>query len=602
MKARSIPKAFGKGNWGTLHLSLIFMLTVLAVFMAFPAGSSAQTTCANTITADIVAIDQPYYLNRLGAYNADGQMYVLRHDTVTKDTLEPCVLPGGGPNPRCQQLLSFPDLTGALASPSRNIQLRPDKRPRPIAVRVNKGDCIDITYENLVAPVQPIIQVPNVPINPFLASPLIPPPAAPPIIQRNDQFVTRANSIHVNGMQLVTSIADDGSYVGANASSLVCPTLGGTAPDPAGACVAGPVHYTLYAEYENVFLLRDMGNNFGGDGGGGSPTLGLFGAVNVEPSQAEWYRSNVAHAEMLLATVKDPVTGAAVKFTSGQPKIDYDAVYPCDAVHVAEGKCGIPILKMICDARSAASLVDGTANTCGPLAIGQIAHTDIDAIISGPKTNNYFFVAGTHYVSTSVNPRQDWPFREFSSIWNDEQTAVQAFPQLFLDPVLVHTLKGTRDAFMINYAANAIGSEIIANRLGLGPMWDSVDGKAEEFFLTSWVVGDPGMLVDVPANFNNPLLGQPGGPIATTALFPADPSSVHHSYMNDHVKFRNVHAGPFEHHIFHLHGHQWVFAPQSDKANYMDMQQVGPGSGYTMDIANGGTGNRHKTPGDAIYH
>jgi hypothetical protein len=153
-------------------------------------------------------------------------------------------------------------------------------------------------------------------------------------------------------------------------------------------------------------------------------------------------------------------------------------------------------------------------------------------------------------------------------------------------------------------ASYAIGPQIVANRLGVGPMWDCVDCKAEEFFLTSWAIGDVGIVTDTPAVFAPFVTGIPigAGPIATKTLWSEDPANVEHSYMNDHTKIRNVHAGPFEHHIFHLHGHQWVFAPQSDKANYMDMQQVSPGSGYTMDIANGGSGNRHKTPGDAIYH
>ena len=40
--------------------------------------------------------------------------------------------------------------------------------------------------------------------------------------------------------------------------------------------------------------------------------------------------------------------------------------------------------------------------------------------------------------------------------------------------------------------------------------------------------------------------------------------NVYHSYISDHVKFRNVHAGSDDHHIFHLHAHQWVHTPNSD--------------------------------------
>lgn len=68
------------------------------------------------------------------------------------------------------------------------------------------------------------------------------------------------------------------------------------------------------------------------------------------------------------------------------------------------------------------------------------------------------------------------------------------------------------------------------------------------------------------------------------------------------MKFRNVHAGPKEHHIFHLHSHQWNQTPDSGGSTYLDSQAIGPGAGFTYDIAYGGSGNRNKTPGDAIFH
>ncbi|HEX8242556.1 MAG TPA: multicopper oxidase domain-containing protein, partial [Longimicrobium sp.] len=92
------------------------------------------------------------------------------------------------------------------------------------------------------------------------------------------------------------------------------------------------------------------------------------------------------------------------------------------------------------------------------------------------------------------------------------------------------------------------------------------------------------------------------GPRATKALFPDDPSNVFHSYLNDHVKIRNVHAGPKEHHIFHLHAHQWINTPNDSLSNYKDSQAIGPGGGYTYEITYGGSGNRNDTPGDAIFH
>ena len=89
---------------------------------------------------------------------------------------------------------------------------------------------------------------------------------------------------------------------------------------------------------------------------------------------------------------------------------------------------------------------------------------------------------------------------------------------------------------------------------------------------------------------------------ATKAFYPDDPSNVHHSYIGDHAKFRNVHAGPKEHHIFHLHAHQWLFTPDSDNSAYLDSQAIGPGSNYTYEITFNGSGNRNQTVGDAIFH
>ncbi|HEX8119576.1 MAG TPA: hypothetical protein VF521_20040, partial [Pyrinomonadaceae bacterium] len=89
---------------------------------------------------------------------------------------------------------------------------------------------------------------------------------------------------------------------------------------------------------------------------------------------------------------------------------------------------------------------------------------------------------------------------------------------------------------------------------------------------------------------------------ATRVFYPDDPSNVHHSYLNDHVKFRVAHAGPKEHHIHHLHAHQWLRTPDSDNSSYLDSQALGPGYSFTAEIAHGGSGNRNKTVGDSIFH
>jgi hypothetical protein len=565
---------------------MILVLLVAVLLAPLFTTDAGAVDCARTITADVVALDQPYFLNRLGAVSANGMIYALKRDVVDKNTLVPCN-------------------AGGNCVPG-NVALRPDKRPRPIVLRMNVGDCIAINFTNLLTPLaqnkafifnlnldfnEPGF-LNNVPDLPVLAAD--PTPAAvafaPANIEFEDQPITREASIHVNGMQLFNSILDDGSFVGRNPSSLVAP--------------GGSTTYTLYGEYENVYHLYSMGSKIGGDGGSGTDSYGLFGAIVVEPKGSEWYRSQITHEEMVLATCapaifnnlatvgqcfdknQDGTFKNVVRTAAGQPVFNYDRNYPAVEPFIAEGKANLPILKFLQDTTT-------------------LVHSDLHAIVTGKDRGQIPRAASDdRYRSNSTNPQQNMPFREFASIWNDEQVAVQPFTQFYKDPVLLHTFKTVGDVFIINMASGGIGSEIVANRLGIGPQWDCVDCKAEEFFLTSWAIGDVGVLVDRPAVFMPFITGIPvgAGPGARASLFSDDPANVHHSYMGDHAKFRNVHAGPFEHHIFHLHGHQWVFAPQSDKANYMDMQQVSPGSGYTMDTVNGGSGNRHKTPGDAIYH
>jgi hypothetical protein len=463
-------------------------------------ASSAMAQCSRTITADVVALDQAFIWNRLGAIQPQGMMFALRRDIVPIDSAKG-LTPG-------------------------NVQLREGKRPRPLVLRMNVGDCLSIQFQNLLA---------NAPVD-------------------NQQPATRTASIRALGLQLVNSIASDGSNVGANASSLVAP--------------GGSTTYTFHADREGSHLLYSGAAQTGGEGDGGSINAGLFGAITVQPAGAEWYRSQVTNADLALAT-----TGTT---PGGQPIINYNATYPS----------GLPILKML----------QGT----------EIVHTDLTALITGPNAGR--FPAGT-YRPNPATPDRDQPFREFTIIYHDEIGAVQAFAE-FEDPVLSHTLHSARDAFAINYGTAGAGAEVLANRIGVGPMHKCTECKYEEFFLSSWTVGDPAMVVDVPANApcdpesmhaGNPCTPAPG-PKATRVFYPEDPSNVYHSYLGDHVKFRILHAGSKEHHVHHQHAHQWLLTPDSDNSNYLDSQAIGPGASFTLEMTYNGSGNRNQTPGDSIFH
>jgi hypothetical protein len=461
--------------------------------------------CERGIRADIVAFDQVFFWNRLGAVEPQGMMYALRRDVVPID-------PGQGLVPG-------------------NVQLREGKRPRPLVLRMNVGDCLSIYFQNLLAP-----------------SPV-----------DDDQPSTRTASVHVVGMQLVRSIASDGSNVGANPSSLVPP--------------GGDAVYTVYAEREGGYMMHSGAAMTGGEGDGGSVNAGLFGAIAVQPREAEWYRSQITAADMQY--IRD------LAAPTDYPIIHYDAVYP-----PGHPFAGLPVLAM--------------------LQNSEIVHSDLTAIITGPNAGRF---KEETYPKVAVEPDRVQPFREFVTIYHDETGAVQAFPQ-FEDPVLGFTLHSVRDGFAINYGSGGIGSEILANRFGVGPMANCTECKFEDFFLSAWAVADPAMVVDVPANAPCTVDQIEAAqldcfkikPKATKAFFPDDPSNVYHSYLRDHLKFRIVHAGSKEHHIHHQHAHQWLHTPDSDTSSYLDSQAIGPGSAFTLEMVYNGSGNRNLTAGDSIFH
>ena len=572
---------------------------------------------SDALEADVVAIDHPMIFNRLGAQNVNWMMYALRHDIVDIS------------NPDAYKTLDYTAEGEALFEAvkrrhtSRNIALRPDLRPRPLVLRVAAGEHLKVRFTNLLHhKLNHYGDAPPNYANPFNSfDPLLnidhPTERGPKdiegeldaegnpkiIFRLDDQVASRTVGFHPQGLELVRSINDDSSYVGQNPNSLARP--GETR------------EYCFYAPVEGAFLVSNDGAVFGGEGTAGNSGVGLFGAVTVQPKGARFYRAQVTEEEMRLAT-----TGIT---RSGQPIINYEAIYECketesDCIWNKEGKAGKPVLNMVQGNR--------------------IIHGDINALIIGPNDDGAF--PSDTYPLESIGKRNPTlpnrlePFREFVSIFHDENAATQAFPYFFEHPELKHTLHGVRDSFMINYGSGGIGSEIIANRLQAGPMQDCLDCAYEEFFLSAFAVGDSAMLVDKPANLvtsqcqpefvakvkiPNPLnpdeeievldpryqaerenfCVQPSDQKATEAYYPYDPSNVHHSYIGDFVKFRNMHSGK-EQHIFHLHNHQWLFNPNDDNSNYIDAQGLGPGSGYTYEIAFGGSGNRNKTVGDAIFH
>jgi len=565
------------GNW--LFWSAIFVAT-----LATGSNAHAAPVCDQSITANVVVFDNPTIFNRLGAQNPNWISYSLRRDAIFMNRGNLDDSDNGKPLTQVDRPIA--DLVG-------NVEQRPDKRPRPLVIRSVAGACLTVNFQNLLDPVAN----PNPPTQGGLFN--------------DDQVAGRCAGFHASGVELVDTIASDGSMVGENhAGDDIAANCG---VGQVKGSLAGPgasLTYKLYTPAEGAFIINSYGALLGSEASSGNTAVGMFGALNVEPKGAKIYRSQVTEEEMRLATsgtvTSDCAAGQTVGIDcnpGGQPIIDYEAKYPQTEPWISEGKAGLPVLNML---------------TAG----GELVHSDINAIIAGTNPDGSFTT--DTYPLESVGKRNPQlpnrleAFREFTSQFHDEQTNSQVFPKWYNDPVLGFTLAGVKDQFMINYGSGGIGSEIIANRLHTGPMHDCTDCAYEEFFLSSSTVGDPALLVNAPANsgieqcdpkaiagpscWRDPV-NLANGPIpGNYALYQEDPSNVHHAYTGDFTKIRNTHAGSFEQHIFHLHNHQWLFNPNDDNANYLDAQEIMPGSGHTYELVNGGTGNRNKTAGDAIFH
>ena len=549
-----------------------------------PEPQARPTQCKRMITASVVAMPQPIMLNRLGATIPDGLIFALKRDTVQS---------------------------------GNQIQLRPGKRPRPLVLRANVGDCLTITFTNAI----PSTNFTN-PQKSF------------------SKIGTTEVSLHVQGMEWVVGPADDGSFVGKNTSSLASVT-----PVPANM-PPNTQTYTLFAKNEGTYLLYTMGDT---TSQGIQLTRGLFGALNVQPAGAEWYRSQVTATELASATYSATNLGGN---TLNCPANSNNCTF------TITGKPAVPVTKTPSGALNSQdnhplinyNAVDGTGTPILKMlnSNNEIVYSDLTAIITGPNAGRFPGTTGVNnpeppcnaesnpnlrggvpdpnFCANPAAPDRKQPYREITTIYHGGLIPVvtQAFP-VFTDASMSAVLEAGDDAFAINYGSGGIGAEVYANRIGVGPMGDCVDCKFEEFFLSAWSVGDPAMLVDKPANsgmqppcttttsFNTPPCGGQRSSNtgtysmtptmkATAAFFPDDPSNVFHSYINDHVKFRILHGGRDVTHVHHQHAHQWLQSPNSDESSYLDSQMISPGASYTLEITYNGSGNRNKVVGDSIFH
>jgi manganese oxidase len=591
-----------RGFWmlGSLQLWLLGCTTLQADI----SSSKVITSCEGVpLIAEVVAFEQAIVVNRFGAFMPGGMLYALKRDVVRMDDNKPLIeIPES----------EWPQLAG-------RVKLRDSKRPRPLVLRANEKQCIDVRLHNLMTPDvtaskesearkipafrrgRPLwdsdIEGPSHMVEPD--STLFPLPDGTTgrelVKIPNDELDaprTRAVSFHVTGLSIAPIrhtecplatekhpwVCGSDAFVGNNVGIVNAATEAGLKSRliQQGSLIypGQSAVYRYIAEREGTYFAHSLGAPVGGEGDGGQLAMGLFAAVNVQSRGSSWFRSQVTNDELMLAR-----NGAPVDALHPGQGINYEgARYPSD--YSDASLRGRPVLAM--------------------LDKGEIVHSDLNAIVV-PSTrapndvDGGDTVAGKSCAEYHQGNSCGKPYREFTVIMHDEVDIVQAFAEL-KDPA--NPLHYIKDNMGINYGVGGMGAMVVARKRGVGPAKNCPECRAEEFFLSSWANGDPALVLkwDEDKNSSN-FKKKPIG-----AKYPDDPSNVHHSYLNDPVRFRNIHAGPKETHVFHLHAHQWVFDESAPGSTYLDSQTIAPGATFSYEIAFGGSGNRNLSPGDSIFH
>ncbi len=244
-----------------------------------------QPTPKRTIKAHVVALDQPYMWNRLGASQPNAMVYALARDVVPTD-YDPSINPKTGMK---DQDKTFPPPPFSTYKPGC-VRLREDRRPRPLVLRANEGDLLEVHFTNLLATAPPPI----------------------PNGRNNTSTETRYAGFHVMGLELYKDggIGNDSSWVGTNPP--VNPTstqpgyvtpLAQNGGEPGSVCASGATKvYKYYAKAEGTYLVHSFSADSPGANQISQLQSGLFGVVNVQPEGAEYYRSQVLADDLGKAT------------------------------------------------------------------------------------------------------------------------------------------------------------------------------------------------------------------------------------------------------------------------------------------------------------
>lgn len=394
---------------------------------------------ARVVHADVVALDQDIVFNRFGSHDPYGMIYALRRDVVDND--------------------------GSGTLKAGHVRLRSDKRPRPLVLRANEGDILEVTFTNLLDPQRPATDPAD--LGSEVAGQEIPAAdlerlnANNPCASQNsgslDSPKTRCASIAISGLTPMGNTRD-GKITGVE-----------------GISAGKSITYRWKVERKGSYIFSSLAAPSGGQGDGGSLVHGLFGTLNVEPKGSRWYRSAVSEKDFKLALAQ--------------------AQSPAILNYEATDSHKEPVL----------NLLKSLGNNHF-----ELIHSPLDAIVveNDGKSFREFSVMFHDELKTVYRKE----FEILAPRACPEAEDGRADTECEKQKAYSDQLAGVRDGFAINYGASGMGSILLANRQGIGPAKKCVDCQYEEFFLQSWANGDPALLAsynDDPSNVHHSYLNDP---------------------------------------------------------------------------------------------
>ena len=173
-------------------------------------------------------------------------------------------------------------------------------------LRVNEGDILEVTFTNLLNPQRPSLD----------SNDAGPADEAAPIDEKDRNLSNNPCAAQSN----TTSAKDSPTTRCASIAISGLPTVDYGSSENTGVHSIPPnatKTYRWLAERTGTFQFSSLAAPSGGEGDGGSLVHGLFGAVNVEPKDSQWYRSTVKESDLKL--VKDQARAPAI--------YNYEAIY-----------------------------------------------------------------------------------------------------------------------------------------------------------------------------------------------------------------------------------------------------------------------------------